>query len=113
MWYYWCAFLLVAHPIDEWPFGDSLITGRVVKQARSMQDRLEQAQYLIKELHLSWPVAIDEGSFEEAFAPWPVRFYVVHRGQMFFIAQPTDENCYDIRELRSAVDAACTLSASL
>ena len=60
--------------------------------------------------------------FDHWFAPWPLRFYVVHHGRMEFIAQP-DQASYDVtqvpthlvvgphRDRRFTVESRATLCA--
>jgi hypothetical protein len=44
--------------------------------------------------------------FDHWFAPWPLRFYVVHRGRMKFIAQPHQAS-YDVTEVPSHTSPPC------
>jgi Iodothyronine deiodinase len=106
-----------AHAQDEWPMGDSLITGRVVNQAKTLEDRLKQAQYLSEGLGLTWPIALDvqdlasgsnsespvTSSFHAAYSPWPVRYYVIQNGVVSFIAMPDENNAYDLAPVRAAI----------
>jgi hypothetical protein len=45
---------------------------------------------------------LPDNPFDAEFAPWPLRFYILHRDRVAFIAQP--RNCtYDVSALRDAL----------
>ena len=45
--------------------------------------------------------------FEKAFAPWPIRFFIIMDGIVQYIANPT--NCeYSVEELREKISAVMT-----
>lgn len=44
-------------------------------------------------------------AFAEAYAAWPTRFYIVHKGKMAYIAQPDRDTCnYSIGELTGRLE---------
>ena len=100
-----------AHAEDEWPVRSARYNDGVpvrVNQPRTLSDRLAIATEFVSRFKLmNLPTLVDDPEkgnlFSSAFAPWPIRFYVVHKGKMCFIANPV--NCeYSIRELRDAIE---------
>jgi len=97
------SFLIVyiteAHSRDEWPVGKTI---SFCDQPKTIQERSNLAKKYQEDNKLSIPVAVDlmENNFENKFAAWPVRFYVVQNGKLVFKAQPDKEFYgYDVNEL--------------
>jgi hypothetical protein len=68
-----------------------------VRQHHNLSDRLLAARRFVSATKCSIPTLIDcpvTNSFENTFAAWPTRAFILHRGRLAFIAWPrrvTDE----------------------
>jgi hypothetical protein len=54
-----------------------------------------------------WPTVLDDidNGFENGFASWPVRFYIVENGTMAVKAQPRPEAYYELTEIEDWLKA--------
>jgi hypothetical protein len=91
-----------AHAQDEWPIGHP----DHIKQPRTTAERIAVARKFVENYSYRIPVVIDvpeSGNlFEQLYAPWPIRFYVIKKRKMAFIAQP--DNCtFSLARLRTAI----------
>jgi len=80
-----------AHSIDGWPIGSRFSHA----QPTTTTERLVLAKQLQKEFAFEIPILIDppekQDAFEAAYAPWPLRFFVVSSSpsrRLTYIAQP-------------------------
>lgn len=81
------VYIAEAHARDEWPVGDHLDLGACslgacdLTQAKTLRERREAARLLIRELEWPFEVYVDAmgDAFEQTFAAWPLRFYLVNR----------------------------------
>ena len=107
---YLVVYIEEAHATDEWPISSSryVPSGEPVnvRQPRSVEDRAKLARDLLKMYGIEegerLKVAVDspEGNaFEKAYAPWPVRMYVIEDGVVQFLSAPTD-SAHDAAGLR-------------
>lgn len=98
-----------AHAKDEWPIRssrympDNSIVN--VEQPKKIAERIELAQKFVSTFDLGkeMKVLVDNpeigNPFEKAYAPWPIRLFVIENGVIQFISAPT--NCvHDVSELR-------------
>mmetsp|Transcript_12373 Transcript_12373/g.13700 ORF Transcript_12373/g.13700 Transcript_12373/m.13700 type:complete len:120 (+) Transcript_12373:1493-1852(+) len=87
------VYIVEAHASDEWPVGDPL----KITQPRTTIERCGVARSFVKEYQYQLPMLVDtiENSFEQAYAAWPIRFYVIEDGTVTFVAQPDEMNTYD------------------
>jgi len=104
------AFALVyiaeAHASDEWPVGLSISHARA---PRTLPERMELARQLVVRTQRqcpSWnvPVLVDgmEDLFQQSFAAWPMRFFVLDGGRVVHKAQPDPETCtYHLDDLEA------------
>lgn len=117
-----------AHATDEWPISSSRFNedrGPVnIAQHKDTDERIAAAKMFVKDFVVDWcQVVVDavpgpnvkdrktlnniasienDGDFEQAYAPWPLRFYVIRNNKLVYIAYP--QNCtYDVGELRRFV----------
>jgi len=98
------GFLLVyiteAHANDEWPVGKSV---SFCNQPKTIGERCDLAKKYSQELNeLTMEVAVDlmSNDFENTFAAWPLRFYIVKDGKLVWKAQPNVEHyAYDPTEI--------------
>jgi len=87
-----------AHAADEWPIGPSI---SFCQQPKNVQERCVLANKYAKQTEISFPIVVDniQNNFDNIFAAWPVRFYVVDgTGKLLFKAQPESFG-YDLRAL--------------
>mmetsp|Transcript_25911 Transcript_25911/g.40658 ORF Transcript_25911/g.40658 Transcript_25911/m.40658 type:complete len:134 (+) Transcript_25911:1603-2004(+) len=99
-----------AHATDEWPISSSRYTpdGQVVsvEQPKVASERVKLAQRFVKTFGMGTEMKVlvdnpENGNlFGEAYAPWPIRLYVIENGTMQFISAPTD-CAHDVSELRA------------
>ena len=77
-----------------------------VEQPRVLSKRMALAQIFVETFGLGpeMSVLVDDpelgNPFESAYAPWPIRIYVIENGVMQFISKPTD-CAHDVTELRT------------
>ena len=107
-----------AHAQDEWPISSGRYNqgrGPVhVKQPTTSMERVRVAQQFLKDYNIPvgnrLQVACDSpekgNPFEQSYAPWPLRLYVIESGKMCYIAQPRDCT-YDVAELREWLMQRC------
>jgi ABC-type uncharacterized transport system ATPase subunit len=101
-----CIYIAEAHATDEWPISSarSSITGKAInfRQAVSDEERIAAAKQFIKDYSFEIPTVIDliSNPFEEVFASWPLRFYVIHKGKLVYKAQPKNST-YEFEDVRS------------
>ena len=100
-----------AHAVDEWPVRSGrFVPGGIpvsVEQPKTTNERLGICTEFLQTMGLpkdgELKIAVDgpeEGNlFEKAYAPWPVRMFVIEDGTMQFISAPT-ECSHNVGELR-------------
>jgi len=93
------VYITEAHAQDEWPIGDPLQINQPVTDA----ERVGVARQFAEDYEIQLPVLVDSVSnqFEEAYAAWPIRFYVLEESsegegpKLVYKAQPDHKNTYD------------------
>lgn len=77
-----------------------------VKQPRLISERVALAQRFVNTFSLRGPemkVFVDDpdgNAFQTAYAPWPIRIYIIENGKIEYISSP--KNCaHDVTELRA------------
>jgi len=99
-----CVYIAEAHAQDEWPISSCRFNnGTVVSynQHKTVEERIAAASDFVAKFDFELPVVVDDISnpFERGYAPWPIRFFVLQKGKVEYIAEP--KNCsYDISHLR-------------
>lgn len=99
-----------AHATDEWPISSARATHDgapvAVAQPQSTAARAAAAANFVQNFDFEIRMLVDpvgppeDGPFDAAFAPWPLRFYCFKDGVLRYKAQP--RNCtFDIAELRA------------
>jgi len=70
------VYLFEAHATDEWPLGDAV----VVNQHQTLEDRIAAAKLLQDKYHAECDIYVDsmDNSFNDIYAAWPERFYIIH-----------------------------------
>uniref|UniRef100_A0A7S1DDP3 Thioredoxin domain-containing protein n=1 Tax=Cyclophora tenuis TaxID=216820 RepID=A0A7S1DDP3_CYCTE len=107
-WKWKFVYIAEAHAMDEWPLKSGRFNndrGAVVveKQPTKGEERCHLARRFVSDFGLRcdnhcYEFLVDDPErgepFEKAYAPWPLRLYVIRGGKMEWIAQP--KNCsYD------------------
>mmetsp|Transcript_26980 Transcript_26980/g.53121 ORF Transcript_26980/g.53121 Transcript_26980/m.53121 type:complete len:136 (-) Transcript_26980:525-932(-) len=105
-----------AHAQDEWPVGAHLNSlPNVEKQCKTTSERVKVVQDLMMPFLKTnapsllpdpsdpnacrWLLDAPEDSFfEKLYAPWPLRFWIVHKGRLAYIAEPTNGQ-FSVEEL--------------
>lgn len=79
-----------AHPADIWNIGES--AGTINDSHKKITDRIACAVKFQQEFKLDIPIYADnmENTFEEKFACWPFRFFVIEHNLMKYIGNPED-----------------------
>jgi len=106
------VYITEAHARDEWPAGSKLST---CSQPTTREERLALANQLVESKQMSMPMLVDDidNRFEQVFAAWPVRFYVLQNGIVAFKAQPTAfMNGYDFDEVARFLDSAVSRASA-
>lgn len=97
-----------AHATDEWPISSSryMPDNEVVsvKQPRLVSERVSLAQRFVQTFGLGseLKVLVDDpqgNAFQAAYAPWPIRIYVIENGRMEYISSP-ENSTHNIEELK-------------
>jgi len=99
------VYLEEAHAQDEWPVGHPY----KYLQTKTLESRLSVFQDFISAYGVAaWPITLlidrTDNAFHNAYASWPVRFYVIQGGIMRFIAYPDDAR-YTLQPLLEWLDA--------
>jgi len=95
------VYIIEAHARDQWPAGKI----STCTQPTTNQERLELANTLVESKQVTIPLLVDpiENGFEEAFAAWPIRFYILHQEKVLFKAQPSGVG-YDLEQVFACLD---------
>ena len=106
-----CAYVEEAHATDEWPISSARYNhGKIVsiKQPQTDAERVRVGLAFKDHFALTMPMFVDSpelnNPFEKAYAPWPLRLYVIENGKLTWIAEP--KNCtYDASQLAAFLDS--------
>ena len=102
------VYITEAHAEDEWPIHSARAAHDglpiLLQQPRNSEERVAVARRFQAAFGFRVPLLVDPiyNPFDAVFAPWPLRFYVLHNGAMTHKAQPTDCT-YSLAELRTHV----------
>jgi len=100
------VYISEAHAIDEWPVGDGYGKLKGFKQPKTLEERIRVAKEFIGDFDYGVPMVCDsmENKFDSIFACWPVRYYILHQGGVYYKAQPNaKEYTYSVDDLRQAL----------
>lgn len=105
------VYIREAHATDEWPISSSRCNGGRgvvnVNQHKTASERCAVAEQFSKDFGLRFPLLVDamDDSFDSVYAPWPLRFFVVHLGKLLYIAYPQKAsfNLAECREVLKSV----------
>lgn len=91
-----------AHAKDTWPLGEI----ESVPQHKTLEDRLERAKYFQAKYKMEMPVYVDSmqtpdnpKNFNDIYAAWPERFFIIEADLMWKIGQPVNEFGYNHNEI--------------
>lgn len=106
------VYILEAHAEDEWPISSArwCPNQRPVRynQTRTIDARLRVAKDFISDFHIQMPVMIDrpdENLFEQLYAPWPVRIYLLDgERRLVYKAEPS-ETMLELNELQTSLQS--------
>lgn len=92
-------YIAEAHSKDEWPVGETI---SCVRQPKTFEERLENAQKFKKNFNFEMPMLVDDmnNTFHNTYGSWPFRFYVIFNGELILKAEPDSEAfTYDLNEI--------------
>ncbi|ETO01289.1 hypothetical protein RFI_36155 [Reticulomyxa filosa] len=94
-----CVYITEAHAVDEWPIRTK--SELCIKQHRTSQDRCSMATTFKKEHKFAFPVFVDtmENNFEQTYAAWPLRAFIIEDNHISFILEPKNPGYYDLNDL--------------
>jgi Iodothyronine deiodinase len=91
------VYIAEAHAADEWPVGSVKYR---TPQTKTLAARLEVAQRARQQLGLtSIPTFVDDpatNAFEQLFASWPTRFFLLFDGHMARIENPDPYGAFSL-----------------
>ncbi len=105
-------YIVEAHAVDEWPISSGRYhpggSAVILRQPRTASERSAACLDFLSTYGLGaeppgMGIAVDDpagDAFQEAYAPWPIRMYVVEDGRMRFLSEPT-ECSHDVTALRA------------
>lgn len=104
------VYIREAHAADEWRLQGTVM----VDQPKTTAERVAVARRFRRATDWRIPIWVDPPDapsgpdpFETAFAPWPLRFYLVRPDRtLAYIAAPVDET-YDLVELDRQIEDVC------
>lgn len=82
------VYITEAHAMDEWPINSARCNGDRgpvnVLQPTTDAERCNLARTFRTSFGFRVPMVVDPASnpFDEDFAPWPLRFYILHKGKL-------------------------------
>lgn len=93
------VYIAEAHACDEWPINQLEVE---IHRHQTIADRRAAAERFVRDfpLHQAFEVALDtmEDAFNQEFASWPFRFWIVLDGRVALKPNPQDAS-YDVNEL--------------
>lgn len=91
------VYIAEAHAEDEWPIGAPVVA---VNQHKSTADRAVACNDCVEALGIKMPTVLDgeENEFDDTYASWPLRFFLIDNGIIEHIAMPT-QGAYDMTEI--------------
>lgn len=100
------VYIAEAHSSDQWPLGPTLSYPTAPKV---LEERMKLAADALGRLDgggLPMLVDLIDDSFLDAYAAWPIRFFVIDDGRVEYIAQPREQEClYFTEDLVSWLEA--------
>lgn len=96
------VYISEAHAKDEWPLGVKYC----FDQPKDMKTRLQIANDFVRDFRFKPVMLVDtmDNEFDNAFAAWPERFYIVKKGQFAMVGMPTTEFGFDRKNLGAILE---------
>jgi len=96
-----CIYINEAHAVDEWPIRTK--SELCIKQHQTLQQRCSVAKSLTNVYNLAIPVYVDtmDNHFQNTYAAWPVRAFIIQDQRVQFILEPKSPGFYDFKDLFS------------
>jgi len=96
-----CVYIDEAHANDKWPLG----THVDIPSHKTFEDRVNASDILIKKYGLKIPVFYDTmtNEFDQQFAIWPERYYIIKDNKIDFVCEPTDEFGFDRNDIETNI----------
>jgi len=90
-------YIAEAHASDVWPLGKHVC----IPDHKTLKDRQVAATLMRDMFKCPLPMLIDSMSnqFDNAFAVWPERYFIIQDYKMKLIASPNKETGYDRKEI--------------
>jgi len=91
------VYIAEAHASDVWPLGKHVS----IPDHKTLKDRQNAAALMRDTFQCPLPILIDSMSnlFDNGYAVWPERYFIIHNYKMKLIAVPNKETGYDRKEL--------------
>ncbi len=89
------VYITEAHAMDEWPISSARCNGDRgpvnVRQPTADEERCALARTFCQNFDFKVPMVVDPVSnpFDVDFAPWPIRFYIIHKGKLAHKVSPS------------------------
>lgn len=112
-----------AHAEDEWPISSSRFNGNRgavnVHQTRTLQERRAVAADFARDFGFDRASGVrmmvdnpqEGGAFQDAFSPWPVRFFILQDGKVKFVSEPGSNSDIEIIPFADALRVAAAKEA--
>jgi len=96
-----CVYIIEAHAVDEWPVRTK--AELCIQQHQTLNDRCLMAKSLTNDYKFAVPVYVDtmENHFEQTYAAWPLRAFIIQDNHIQFILEPKLPGFYDFQDLYS------------
>lgn len=106
-----CVYIAEAHAKDKWPLGRhvELTTHANFAERVSASDILRD-KYNLK-VKIMYDTMADE--FDQAYAVWPERYFIVKDGLMVRVYSPTTDFGFDREEMRRDIENSVSLGTKL
>jgi hypothetical protein len=91
------VYIAEAHAEDEWPIGSTVR----ISQHRSLSERIEACTECIEQLKIGMRVVVDtmQNSFDNSFAAWPIRHFLVRNRVLQSVAHVGTDGLYSIDDV--------------
>jgi len=79
--------------MDEWPLGNFVC----LNQHKTMEERLDAANTFKTKYDFKIPLLVDtmENTLDNKYACWPERFFIIQKGILQLVGEPTTEFGYN------------------
>jgi len=87
------VYISEAHAQDEWPLGKKVC----LNQHKTLEERISTAKSFQSDYKYDIPILVDQmdNNFDQKYASWPERFYILEDGKIALIGEPSLEFGYN------------------